>query len=65
MNAPQSHINSRRMTLERAARVAPRVAEVCLIAVVIMAAAVALGAAAAAIPELDAVLAKAEQLRGF
>lgn len=65
MNAPQSHINRRRMTLERAARVAPRLAEICLIPVLVLSIAVGLGAAAAALPQLDAVLDKAEELRGF
>lgn len=65
MKSPQSRINSRRMTIDRAAKSAPDLVLAVMSAISILALAVTIGAALASIPQLDAVLDQAEQLRGF
>lgn len=65
MKSPQSHINSRRLLVDRAADTAPRLIIACGLAICGLAVAVVLGAAMAAIPQLDAVLDQAEQLRRY
>ena len=65
MRSPQSRINARRITIESVAETAPAFIAVCMSAIALVAFAVALGAAAAAIPQIGAVLDQAEQLRGF
>lgn len=65
MKSPQSHINARRVTIERAADRAYDLVAGVMWAIALFALAVTIGAALAALPELDLVLDQAEQLRGF
>lgn len=65
MKSPQSRINARRVTMERAADRAYDLVAGVMWAVALFALAVSIGAALAAFPQLDQVLDQAEQLRGF
>ncbi len=65
MNSYQQRLNLDRLARDQIADRAPLIIAVCLSGVALIAAAVVLGAALAALPQLDAVLEQAEQLHGL